>query len=84
MGFNPASTVNRFATWEEKIKDIFEYHSPNPLQIEKYAKIRAKALELAEVIIAETPACADQAAAIRLLRESVMTANASIALFGLV
>jgi len=36
------------------------------------------------VLIDNTPTSADQTAAIRLLREAVMTANAAIALEGLV
>jgi hypothetical protein len=72
------------ATLKEKLTEIFTYHSPTGNQPEQYNKIRSKAHELAQVIVDNTPACADQTAAIRLLRESVMTANASIALNGLV
>jgi hypothetical protein len=38
----------------------------------------------AGVLVANTPKCADQSAAIRLVREAVMTANAAIALKGIV
>ena len=64
------------------INNIFTYHSPTQDQIPKYEAIREKAKELGEVIVANTPPSADQTAAIRLLREAVMTANASIALGG--
>lgn len=64
------------------INNIFTYHSPRPEQLPKYEAIRAKAKELGQVIVDNTPACADQAASIRLLREAVMTANAAIALDG--
>jgi hypothetical protein len=64
------------------INNIFTYHSPTPDQLPKYEAIRAKAKELGQVIIDNTPACIDQAASIRLLREAVMTANAAIALKG--
>ena len=64
------------------INNIFTYHSPSPEQLPKYEAIRAKAKELGHVIIENTPASADQTAAIRLLREAVMTANAAIALDG--
>jgi hypothetical protein len=37
---------------------------------------------LAKTSLAEVPPCADQQAALRLLREAVMTANAAIALKG--
>jgi len=64
------------------INNIFTYHPPRPEQLPKYEAIRAKAKELGQVIVENTPACADQAASIRLLREAVMTANAAIALDG--
>ena len=75
---------HRPKTLAEKLPEIFTYHAPKDDQPRKYIAIRDKALELAQLIVAETPACADQTAAIRLLREAVMTANAAIALDGLV
>ena len=66
------------------LDEIFSYHAPTPEQIEHYSKIRAKAKELALVIVECTPRCADQSAALRALRETVMTANAAVALGGLV
>lgn len=70
-------------TLKDKLDDIFTYHD-DPAAIPHYEAIREKAKELAHVIIDHTPASADQTAAIRLLREAVMTANAAIALKGLV
>jgi len=67
-----------------KIEDIFTYHAPVGDDPQKYEKIRNFAKTMAYVILECTPECADQTAAIRLLRESVMTANAAIALKGLV
>ena len=64
------------------IENIFTYHSPRPDQIPKYEAIRAAAKNLGKVIVENTPPSADQTAAVRLLRESVMTANAAIALDG--
>jgi len=61
---------------------IFKYHSPTDEQLPKYEAIRAAAKVFAAVVIENTPRSADQTAAIRLLREAVMTANASIALGG--
>lgn len=63
-----------------KIEREFTYHSPFGTQPERYVKIREKAKELAILIIETTPICADQTAAIRKLRECVMTANAAIAI----
>jgi len=52
---------------------------PNNNQTGKYEVIRFHARKLAQIIIENTPASADQTAAIRKLRECVMTANAAIA-----
>jgi hypothetical protein len=65
---------------DAEIDNLFTYHAPKPGQPERYEAIRAAARTFAKVLVANTPASADQTAAVRLLRESVMTANASIAL----
>lgn len=77
-------TYHRGMCLRDKLPAIFTYHAPEPGMPERYQVLREKALELAQVIVDVTPVCADQAAAIRLLREAVMTANASIALNGLI
>lgn len=64
------------------IEDIFTYHPPKGDQPEKYTKIREAAKAFARVLVENTPKCADQSAAIRHLREAVMTANAAVALEG--
>jgi hypothetical protein len=64
------------------LEEIFKYHAPEGDQVEKYTELRAAALEFAKTIRKCTPTCADQSAAIRHLREAVMTANAAIALKG--
>jgi len=62
---------------------IFTYHPPTgSYQIEHYTTLRQAAHEFAKVIVAHTPAGPDQSAAIRKVREAVMTANAAIALGG--
>lgn len=66
------------------VDTIFTYHPPVGDDSQRYEAIRAAAKELAKVIVAVTPACADQSAAIRHVREAVMTANASIAIKGAV
>jgi hypothetical protein len=65
---------------EIDIDVLFSYHPPTPDQIPRYEAIRAKAKEMARVILDNTRPSADQTASIRKLRETVMTANASIAL----
>lgn len=67
-----------------KLNEIFTYHAPNEEQKEAYEQIRTAAKNLAFVMQEYCPVCADRTAALRLLRECVMTANASIALDGLV
>lgn len=57
----------------------FTYHSPSAEQLPRYLAIREAGKHLAEVIVNNTPASADQTAAIRKIRETVMTANAAIA-----
>lgn len=69
-------------TIEERIEEWFTYHAPTPEQIEQYQAIRDKAKELALTIARNAPVSADQTAALRKLREAVMTANAAIACRG--
>ena len=66
----------------QDLEEVFTYHSPEPDQIPKYERLHGAAKHFAETILNNTPACADQSAAIRLVREAVMTANAAIALKG--
>ncbi len=64
------------------VEDLFSYHAPTADQPARYEAIRSAAKTFAKVLIDNTVPCADQTASIRKLRESVMTANASIALGG--
>lgn len=66
------------------VDEVFTYHAPDPEQQKRYELIRIGARHFARTILDNTPNCADQQAALRLLREAVMTANASVALKGLV
>jgi len=72
------------AASREKWSNVFSYHAPQDDQPQKYEALRAKALELALLIDESVPDCADKSAAIRQLRECIMTANAGIALKGAV
>lgn len=64
----------------EAVEKAFTYHPPFGTQTERYVAIRDKGKELALMILELTPSCADQTAAIRKVREAVMTANAAIAI----
>lgn len=65
-------TENDLANW-------FTYHPPVGDQIQRYAMLRDAARDFAQVVIALTTPSADQTAAVRKIREAVMTANAAIA-----
>ena len=68
---------------EEIIAEMFRYHPPTIDSLPKYAAINQAAKNLAEVILQNCPGSADRSAAIRLVRDARMTANAAIALNGL-
>jgi hypothetical protein len=68
----------------DPLAQLFTYHKPTPDQLPRFEAIRTAALEMARAIEANVPNGADRRAAIRKLREAVMTANAAIALEGLV
>jgi hypothetical protein len=61
------------------IEQLFTYHRPTEEQVESYAMLRHFAKEFAYAIDRYCPAGPDRTAAMRHLREAVMTANASIA-----
>jgi len=64
------------------LENIFKYHAPTSDQLPKYEKLRAAAKAFAQAIVDNSPQGPDQTAAIRKVREAVMTANAAIALEG--
>lgn len=66
----------------KSIDNIFTYHLPDQDQIERLLKIRTAAKVLAWAIDSYVPICADQSAAMRYLRDAVMTANNAIVLNG--
>ncbi len=64
----------------EEIDDLFISHSFSPSQVARSQELRDAARKLAHLIVNNTKPSADQSAAIRHLRDCLMTANASIAL----
>jgi hypothetical protein len=68
----------------EQLQNWFTYHSPDDAagDLDAYRKIRNAGMILAETIVSNTPASADQTAAVRKVREAVMTANAARACKG--
>lgn len=65
---------------QAELDNIFSYHKPFGDQPARYEALRSKAKELGVLIIGLCPRSADRSAALRKLREAVMTANASIAI----
>lgn len=72
-----AGMINR-----ANLHELFTYHAPTPMQSVNYQQLRHAAYDFANAILALTPEGADQQAALRKVREAVMTANAAIALEG--
>lgn len=64
------------------LEDMFRYHAVEPDQVERYVAVRAAGRAMATAILLNCPKSADRSAAVRKIREAVMTANASIALKG--
>lgn len=64
------------------LDDVFRYHAPTPEQVEDYEVLRDAAKSFARTLMQVVPASADRSAALRKVREAVMTANAAIALGG--
>jgi hypothetical protein len=64
---------------DTELDNLFSYHAPKGDQNYRYEQIRDAAKQLAKTIVENTPKSADQTAAIRKVREAMMTANAAIA-----
>ena len=67
---------------DDQLKNWFSYHVPTVEQLPQYQMIRDAGYTLAKVIVDIAPASADQAAAVRKVREAAMMANAAIACKG--
>ncbi len=63
----------------DDLENFFVYHPARGSQADRYERLRAAAHEFAKTILELTPPNPDQSAAIRKVREAVMTANAAIA-----
>jgi hypothetical protein len=78
-----AGQLSRPMSDKEILAELFSYHPPTPLTLPKFAAINQAAKNFAEVVLQICPSSADRSAAIRLIRDARMTANASVALNGL-
>lgn len=62
----------------DEITTRFTYHVPEPDQIAKFAEIRLKAREFANMLNGFCPESREKSLAVTALEEAVMWANASI------
>lgn len=75
----PKEAADRRTTTQEDLINRFTYHPVKLGQAEKYAAIRSKARELAELIVDTVPCSREQSTALTNLEQTVMWANAAIA-----
>lgn len=78
-----AGQIGRAMSDSEIVAEFFKYHPPTSDTLPKFSAINQAAKNFAEVILANCPRGADRSAAIRMIRDARMTANAAIALNGL-
>lgn len=76
----PTTTGFYYPVAMPALNDQFTYHAPRPDQIPRYQELRDAGKQLAIAISRCCPPSADASAALRKVREAVMTANAAIAL----
>lgn len=79
MSYTPNPNNQMSLDMEARIERDFTYHAPKTGQTERYEQIRAKAKELALLIVASTPMSREQSLALTNIEQAVMWANASIA-----
>lgn len=78
-----AGDARPLMTEAQTLSELFKYHPPTEITLPKFAAINQAAKNFAEVVLQNCPSSADRSAAIRLIRDARMTANASVALNGL-
>jgi hypothetical protein len=74
LPYHPGNRVT-----QANLDEIFTYHN-DPARAIHYIRVREAAKVLALTILENCPECADRSAALREVRNAVMSANASIAL----
>jgi len=62
------------------LDNVFTYHKPKDGQAERYVALREKAKEFAELVQEICPDSREQSLALTNIQQSVMWANASIAI----
>lgn len=64
---------------QDELLTRFTYHAPTGDQPQRYMTLRAKAMDIAELIVELTPESREQSLALTHLEEAVFWANAAIA-----
>lgn len=64
---------------KEELYKRFTYHQPKPGQPPRFEQLRAKAKEMADLLVFLTPDSREQDLALTSLEQAVMWANAAIA-----
>lgn len=64
----------------EDLDNVFSYHRPTPDQAQRHEAVKIAAKAFAAEILRLAPDCADRSAALRHVREAMMTTSAAIAL----
>jgi hypothetical protein len=82
-GCSEPHSTRSVMTDAQTLAELFKYHAPNESTLPKYSAINQAAKNFAEIVLQNCPPSADRSAAIRLIRDARMTANASVALNGL-
>ena len=70
-------------TEAQTLAELFSYHPPTSETLPKFNAINQAAKNFAEIVLQNCPRGCDRSAAIRLIRDARMTANAAVALNGL-
>ena len=65
---------------QNELENIFTYHPVKEGQDEKYKALRARGLEMAQLIFELCPSSRERSVAITKLQEVIMFSNASIAI----
>lgn len=73
--------MGKYATdsMKARLENNFTYHAPKEDQQQRYLELRARAKDLAFLIVAETPPSREQSCALTSLEEAIFWANAAIA-----
>lgn len=65
---------------DQNVEECFKYHAPTPDQIPRYQEINDAARAFALVVLKNVPRCPLRTAALNLIMDCRMKANAAIAL----